>query len=116
MRAVMMCAVVLLATPVAAQTIKPLPGDRAVVKQEMWGCVKSVHDRLTELAVDRAAFGKALADASRAGRCRAFKPATVVFVEDAELFAQISKIRAAGETTSWWVTSPTLYASAERLN
>lgn len=111
---VVMLAAVAATSAAAQQQNRVLPGETAEITQELWGCEKATHGRMTQLATDRAAFGKLLADAKRAGRCRVFQSGTKIYVEDAELFAQISLVRAAGDTASWWVTSQSLYEGARR--
>lgn len=77
-----------------------------VIDKNTVGC-RSIEDfrKLADIAAskDYEAFGKAAVNYTAAGRCVIFAPGAQVYREDSSLRHGAVKVRAAGETESWWI-------------
>lgn len=82
--------------------------DKTISRNNMYGCVnKGDYDTIMGFLVskDTEAFNKYFVNAVMAGRCIIFKNGETVFLEDTNIMSGAVKVRAKGETTSYWTSS-----------
>lgn len=114
MRAIVVVALMALASPSFAQEPMLTKGDVAVLGEDLVGCTWEVFKESERLAPDRIAHRKAITLALAGGQCVMMRKGSTVVVERNAMFSNAIEVREKGEITQWWVVSGILLSSARK--
>lgn len=91
-------------------------GDKAELKEVMFACKRDQMKRSVELMLsgDFEAYKKFLFMEILQKRCISIQPGTIIVVEERSVWDGIARVRAKGDTESWWVPYAILKADAAK--